>query len=182
GGGEGSVSFFGAEAVGRRIAYVIDMSGSMASGGKIEAVQAEVGRSLSELRPPMEFFIGMYNSAGYPLVGFEGWTEANPAMTREARRAFAHRASELGGTTFPVYAFDLVFALRPLPDAIFFMTDGDFSDQDTSTGRIIAMNAQHKIPIHCLTFIDRSAESRMRRIAEASGGTYTHVDGTRRRR
>ncbi len=182
GGGEGGVSFFGAEAVGRRIAYVIDMSGSMASGGKIEAVQAEMGRSLTELRLPMEFFVGMYNSAGYPLQGFEDWTGATPAMTREARRAFAHRASEIGGSTLPVYAFEMVFKLRPLPDAIFFMTDGDFSDQDQSTVRIIALNSQHKIPIHCLTFIDRSAEARMRRIAEESGGTYTHIDGLKRRR
>ncbi len=182
GGGEGSVSFFGAEAVGRRIAYVIDMSGSMASGGKIEAAQAELGRSLTELRPPMEFFVGLYNSAGYPLQGFDGWTDASGPMTREARRAFAHRASELGGTTFPVYAFELVFALRPLPDAIFFMTDGDFSDQDQSTARILALNSTHKIPIHCLTLIDRSAEARMRRIAESSGGTYTHIDGLGRGR
>lgn len=182
GGGEGSVSFFGAEAVGRRIAYVIDMSGSMASGGKIEAVQTELGRSLGELRPQMEFFVGLYNSTGFPLPGFERWTQATPALTREARRAFVHRSSEIGGSTFPVFAFELVFKLRPLPDAIFFMTDGEFSDQDQSMEQIIAMNSSHKIPIHCLTFIDQSAEARMRHIAEVSGGTYTHIDGLTPRR
>ncbi len=180
--GSGSVSFFGAEAVGRRIAYVIDMSGSMASGGKIEAAQTELGRSLSELRAPMEFYVAMYNNAGYPLEGFEGWTEASRPITREARRAFAHRANQLGGTTYPAHAFQMVFALRPLPDAIFFMTDGDFSDQDISTEAILSLNRPHEIPIHCLTLVDRSAEDRMRRIANASGGTYTHIDGVQRGR
>lgn len=182
GGGEGSVSFFGAEAFGRRIAFVMDMSGSMGSGGKIEVAQRELGRSLEELRAPMEFFVAMFNNSGFALEGFEKWTEASQSRTREARRMFAHRAStELGGTTYPVPAFELVFALRPLPDAIFFMTDGDFSDDDATTERILALNQPHKIPVHCVTFIDRSAEPRMRRIAEASGGTYTHIDGTARR-
>lgn len=181
GSGEGSVSFFGAEASGRRIAYVIDMSGSMAMGGKIEFAQRELGKSLEQLRPPMEFFIALFNNKGFTMPGFEQWAEATPARVREARRAFAHSSVEVGGTTFPVPGFDLVFAQRPLPDAVFFMTDGDFSDSDVSTDAILAFVAQHRVPIHCITLVDKSSEPRMRRIAEASGGSYTHIDGTTRR-
>ena len=36
-----------------------------------------------------------------------------------------------------------------------------------------------KIPIHCITLVERTGEETMRKIAADSGGTYTHFAGTR---
>jgi hypothetical protein len=79
------------------------------------------------------------------------------------------------GATEPLSAFKIVFTLKPKPDAIYFMTDGEF---DEGAAAVIArMNAEWKIPIHCLTFVSREGERVMKKIAADSGGTYAHVSG-----
>ena len=81
------------------------------------------------------------------------------------------------GATNPSPAFLVVFANRPRPDAVYFMTDGEFND--TVVAEIASMNAEMQIPIHCITFGERGAEPMMREIARQSGGTYTHIGGGR---
>ena len=63
---------------------------------------------------------------------------------------------------------------RIKPDAIYFMTDGEFDQSIADI--IIRRNKERPMPVHCITFVSREGESVMRRIARETGGTYTHIE------
>ncbi len=171
GSGSGSASFFGVEATGSRFLYIVDTSGSMGIGGKLEALQHELVKSLDGLLEAAEFLVITYNSGASALDGRQVWSDADERGRRAARRAIANLGAS-GGTN-PGPAFQLAFAMRPPPDAIYFMTDGEFSDE--VAGEIAMLNAEYKVPIHCIAFVSRESEILMRTIAQQSGGSYTFV-------
>lgn len=171
GSGSGSASFFGVEATGSRFVYIVDTSGSMAIGGKLEALQSELVKSLDGLLEAAEFLVITYNSNAAALDGRTVWSDADERGKRSARRAIARL--EAAGGTEPDPAFRMAFAMRPPPDAIYFMTDGEFNEEVATD--IAMLNSEYKIPIHCIAFVSRQSEPLMRRIAQQSGGSYTFV-------
>lgn len=173
GAGGGAASFFGAEARGTRFAYIVDVSGSMGYDSKIESLKTELSRSVFALQENAEFVIIPFSSDAAPLGGKREWSEADEPNKAWARKAI--RELPAAGGTMPAPAFGIVFQIRPRPDAIYFMTDGQF-DESLALD-LLRMNAELKIPIHCITFVSKEAEALMRRIAQDSGGTYTHVPG-----
>lgn len=173
GGGGGGASFFGVEASGRRFAYVVDTSASMNAFGKWEATSAALLASVSELFGNSEFFIVLFNSDAWPLGGRTEWVRAG-----ERGKTFARREIDgvrPGGSTKPSPAFLEVFSLKPKPDAIYFMTDGEFEPEVAA--EIISINRELRVTIHCITFVNDEAAPLMRNIAGSSGGTYTHIPG-----
>jgi hypothetical protein len=179
GAGGGAASFFGVEARGTRFAYVIDISGSMDLGvgvgslRRIDIMKTELGKSLGALMDNAKFFVALFSGDSKPMGGKLEWVSANESGKQWARRTVPLIAAE--GETIPVPAFKLVLQLRPRPDAIYFMTDGEF-DKDYAN-QIARMNVEFRIPIHCITFVSKEGEEVMRKIAADSGGTYTHVPG-----
>lgn len=171
GSGSGSASFFGVEATGSRFVYIVDVSGSMAVGGKMEALQRELVKSVEGLLQAADFQIITYSDGASPLEGRGSWLDADERGKRFARRAIAKLAS--GGSTNPGPAFELAFDMRPLPEAIYFMTDGEFHEE--VAGQIAMLNSEYRVPVHCIAFVSRGSEPLMRRIASQSGGTYTFV-------
>jgi len=172
GDGSGAASFFGAEAQGSRFCYIVDVSGSMSLEGKLEALKGELVRSVVALFENADFFVIAYSGGAAPLGGRTEWTQATDAGKAGARREIL--ALEAGGSTVPLPAFEIAFALRPRPDAIYFMTDGEFDE--AIAGEIIRLNSA-EIPIHAITFVNDEAAPYMRDIARRSGGTYNHVRG-----
>lgn len=170
GGGTGA-GFFGVEASGNRFAYIVDVSGSMAIGGKMDAMRSELLRSLNALLENHTFMVVPFSSDAAPLGGRTGWTDATERGKSWARRA-AMDLQPVGGTN-PSPGFFYVFSQRPKPDAIYFLTDGEFSP--TVAAEIAGLNGEFDVPIHCIAFGTRDAEAVMKRIAEQSGGTYTYV-------
>jgi len=174
--GGGAASFFGVEARGSRFAFVVDVSGSM-QGEKIERLKVELSESLGSLLEHMSFLVVAFSSEAYPLGGRLRWTEAGDDGKRWALDKVAEFVAT--GGTVPGPALEAVFNMSPRPDAVYFMTDGMFDpaveDQITFLNR-----SGKKVAIHCITFVDRSSEEMMRRIAQNSGGTYTHIEGPRR--
>lgn len=173
--GGGAASFFGVEARGNRFGYVVDISGSMGIAGKLDALKKELTLSIDALMESAFFQIVAFNSGAAPLGGKQEWTQSSDSGKAWARRTIAKL--EAGGGTVPMPAFRAIFAMKPKPDAIYFMTDGEFDDEVADELRFL--NADFHIPIHCITFVSRDAEELMRRIAKESGGTYTHVEGPR---
>lgn len=183
GSGGGNASFFGVEARGSRFAYICDISGSMDGGvggdaqtRRIDILRAELDRSVRSLGERSSFAIVLFSSDSRALGERQGWVPASDAGKSWARRAISQIKSE--GDTQPSSAFEIVFKLRPRPDAIYFMTDGEFDESHVQ--RVAALNASLKIPVHSITFVSQQGEEKMRRIADQSGGTYTHVSGTGR--
>jgi hypothetical protein len=173
GSGDGSARFFGVEASGTRFAYIVDVSGSMDVSGKIDTLRLELNKSIDGLLESASFFIVLYNSGASPIGGKSDWVDATESGKRWARRHIA--AIEAVGGTVPIGGFRMAFQRRPKPDAIYFMTDGEF---DPGVEQEIArLNATYDVPIHCITFVSTQSEALMRRIAINSGGTYTHIAG-----
>lgn len=174
GGGGGGTSFFGVEARGSRIVYICDISGSMNSAGKLATLKRELITSLDALGEGSQFLVIFFESQALPLGAQERWIEASPKSKTWAETQI--RGLEARGGTNPDPAFVAALALRPRPDAIYFMTDGEFDEG--VVGRVAAMQALgRRVPVHCIAVENRAAEPLMRRIAADSGGSFTFVPG-----
>ena len=171
----GAARFFGVEARGERFAYIADISGSMV-GDRIKALQVELIASIRGLRENTTFSIVLYNSKAVPITGSR-WMPATQRFKRQSEIDIS--AIRPSGATNPIPAFERVLAMRPRPDAIYFMTDGRFAPEveEQLLGRIIQLNRTggRQAVIHCITFIEDDAADIMRTMARATGGTYTYV-------
>lgn len=169
-------SFFGVEARGNRFAFVVDTSGSMINDGRLQSLQQELISSITGMFNSSSFFVAFFSSSARPLND-RGvvWSEATDSGKNRARQDILKVQAE-GGTN-PLPGFELVAMLEPSPDAVYFMTDGEFNPDDADA--ILALVRRRNIPVHCITFRSREGEAVMRRIAAATRGTYTHVEGPR---
>lgn len=172
GGGGGGASFFGVEAQGSRFVFIVDVSGSMSVGGKIEALRAQLARSVQNLVETSSFMVYTFSDDAAPLGNSKDWVSAIDERKRWARRIIA--AIPAQGGTNPINAFRSAFKLRPKPDAVYFMTDGEF---DPNVADEVARLNTGRSPIHCIAFATRESEPVMKRIASQSKGTYTFVPG-----
>ncbi len=181
--GEGA-SFFGLEASGQRFAYIVDRSTSMKTlipSGELsrwELTQIELIRSVHGLSANSEFYVVLYSSDAIPLFGGSEWIKASQA--NKTSTAYAMMSTGANGGTMPIDAFTAVLTLDPKPDAVYFMTDGEF-DQDVP-GRVAQMNRRRRVPIHCILFGDpgsiektQRVEGMLQSIARSSRGRYRHV-------
>lgn len=170
GGAGGSASFFGIEARGARFVYIVDVSASM-GGPKMDALRRELTGSINRLeRASFEVFF--FSSETRPIGGQIRWLEASAKYKQFAAQEI--KAIDAFGGTNPMPAFVAAFAMTPRPDAIYFMTDGLFSE--AVVGAVAELNRQGaKIPVHCISFLSREAEALLRAIAKQSGGTYSYV-------
>jgi len=175
GAGGGGASFFGVEAAGNRFAFVVDVSGSMSVGGKIERLRSELSRSVDAMLQNSHFLIVPFSTGAQALSGKSAWSDATDRAKRATVRAIELLAAD--GATNPGPGFQIVFSLRPRPDAIYFMTDGEFSPEVAL--EIAAMNSEARIPVHCLCFVSEDSAELMRKIASDSGGSYTFVPGSK---
>jgi hypothetical protein len=178
GGTGGGASFFGIEAKGNRFLYICDVSGSMSTNDgpnattRLGALKVELAESINALLDSMSFSIVWFSSSAEPLFAERSWTLANAGGKQSAVTAIAARPA-FGGTQ-PWPAFEIALSLSPGPDAIYFLTDGVF-DPEVALRLSIRNVGGRRVPIHCITLIERSGEEVMRKIASESGGTYRHV-------
>lgn len=173
GAGAGGTSFFGVEVKGQRFAFVVDISGSM-DGEKIDTLKRELAKAIDRLTENSSFVVLCFSSDVAPL---NNSSKLVPANSRNKKAAFeAISALRAAGGTEPMPALSAALKNRPRPEAIYFMTDGLF-DASVVDALKVELRAGRNVPIHCITFLDRSSEALMRRIAEMSDGSYTHIDG-----
>ena len=168
-----ATNFFGVQSHGIRIAYIVDVSGSM-WGERIHILKNELSQSVNALNAESEFTIILYSSNALQL-GQAGW---RPSIEESKRQAISEIAKiTASGTTNPMPALEIVFSMQPQPDAVFFLTDGIFANSERVADEIgrLARSTNNLTPIHCITFIERDAEEIMKTIAHQTGGSYSHV-------
>jgi hypothetical protein len=179
GGGGGGAKFFGVEATGSRFAYIVDVSGSM-EGARLDALREELTHSISELPETAQFLVIPFASTALPLGDRTTWTEASPTGKKWAKNAIVAELARARDGTVPLPGFQIAFTVRPRPEAIYFMTDGEQFPENTQA-ELEALNGQFKVPVHCIRFGDKAegdnrmsndAEKVMRAIAKQSKGTY----------
>lgn len=175
GGGGGGASFFGVEAAGSRFVFVVDVSGSM-DGPRLERLRLELRRSIEGLTESSQFMVIQFSDTAEIIGGERHWRDASNTGKRSARNQI--ELLRTAGGTNPLPAFEILTTLRPRPDAVYFMTDGEFGGvADDVIARIGDLTKSPKVPIHCICFGSNDGEAAMKRIARASHGTYTFVAG-----
>ena len=152
GGGGGVGKFMEIRGVAMRIAYVVDRSGSMM--GNFDYVRQELKRSISELSPKQQFHV-IFFAAGPP--------EENPprklvyATPRNKKQAFKFIDSIVEeGQTDPTEALKRAFELRPKPQLIYLLTDGEFDDDIIP--KLRKWNADKKTVINCIAYLNNPGE------------------------
>ncbi len=180
GGGSGSSSkaateFFGIGGYGQTFVYVVDCSGSMNENDKFERAKYELLKSIEQLGKDQQYFVIFYNHQTYPMPSEKPLmaTQDNLAKTTD----WINHAEAMGGTV-PMPALTLALSMKP--DAIYFLTDGQFDPavmvELRNRNRTNLKLHTHVVPIHTICFYDRSAEGTMKMIARNSGGEYRYVN------
>ena len=200
-----AVTFCGLPSEGSRFAFILDKSGSMTlfGGGKRwETCKRELLSALSGLPTSAEIFVILFSDVTAEPPGQTGWMKARPEWTQNVASWIS--AIQPGGGTLPKAAFQKVFSLGERPDAIYFLTDGQFSDISSVDlkklsgaggppekpigiwaklmaffrgGEEIGTNKKDATStmINTITLEDLSGADECRKIAAECGGQYLHV-------
>jgi von Willebrand factor type A domain len=167
-GGDGTGhSFFGLEASGEKVVFVVDISGSM-HGRRFYRARNELQRSIETLREGQQFFVIFFNNDALPMPADKllPATSSNISQTVQWLKYV-----ECGGGTNPLPG--LIMALQLHPDSIYLLTDGKFDPQ--IVWEVTQAEPPVPIPIYTISFASRSAEKLLRAIATETGGAYRFV-------
>lgn len=166
-------AFFGVRGGGKRFVFIVDISGSM-NGPKLDRLKQELTQSVRSLADDAEFSV-VFFSGGAQTID-QGWMSARRDRDRAVQ---AIAAQGCDGGTDPTQAFEFAFkALSPIPDCIFFMTDGQIPPWIPDHVR--TLNAA-RIPSVVHTIVVGTAAEEplirplMEQIANENHGTYSFI-------
>jgi uncharacterized protein with von Willebrand factor type A (vWA) domain len=154
----------------RKIAYVVDHSGSMTD--TIVYLQNEVKRSIRSLESDQSFFLTFFSSG--PTIDFPTNAGAMaPAEINYKREAYEFISKiKAQGQTDPSDSLKKAFTLQP--DVIYILTDGEFAPMIADL--IKQLNAKHKVRINTICFINADGQKLLKSIAEDNNGKYRFVN------
>ncbi|MCH8252787.1 MAG: VWA domain-containing protein [Planctomycetes bacterium] len=165
----GGPSFFGIGGTARgarKIAYVVDRSGSMLA--TFEFVREELRRSISALRRSQKFHV----------VFFSDKIEENPpkrmvSAIQEQKQQFFDflNGIEVGGGTHPARAMQRAFATKP--DLIYFLTDGEFNRN--LLPKLRKWNKDGRVRIFTIAYFSEEGALLLERIANEHNGEFKRV-------
>lgn len=170
-------SFYGLDVASDRIAFVLDVSGSMneaqGAGTRMDAAQAELKQSLDKYPAGAWFNLIFFSTE------VTAWKDAMVKMddfTRSSALDYVSRQGP-GGATAIYDALRRVFDDREV-DTIFLLTDGEpqggtENDPFRIREEVLRWNLTRGIEIHCVSIGMES--SLLRGLAEDSGGKYREV-------
>lgn len=180
--------FFGVKARGSRFVFIVDSSRSM-RGGKFEEAKRELLYAIRRLGKDQSFYVMFFDIDVERMTlepGGEPETTFAPATGQNIQRLeyWVHTIENELKTN----PYDAVkFAMELNPDAIYLLTDGQFTDRGRTTRYLAQANQKlgdkgrrvPKVPIHTIGFRSRDGEEVLRDIATKYGGTYQYVDDDR---
>lgn len=167
-------SFFGVKTRGRRIGYVVDKSGSMATptsaGNRFMTAAWELDRSVSMLPDYASVCITLYDGGLVTMDPEAGFMKCRRETVEKLKEWL--RSITPAGTTNPVPAFRFLFSRTERPDSVFFMSDGEFPMD--AADEILRLNRRGpNTVIHCIAFGKEAATAPLRRVATETGGRFS---------
>lgn len=175
GGGGGGTAFFGVETTGTRFVFIVDVSSSMAANNRIDRLKSELRKTLRGMAETSEFAVILFSDYSEVLGNVTRYSEAKPSTLRKFEPLID--AIGLGASTEPLPAFEIAFNRKNFtrPDAVYFMTDGEFADTVDEEIAQRLNTGKPAVPIHAICFGNDGGQENMKQIAKDSGGTYTFV-------
>jgi hypothetical protein len=162
-------SFFGLRGGGKRICFIVDVSGSMA-GPKLDRLKQELVGTIQSLKPDTQFAIVFFDSFTNTIS--QQWMKTD-ADRQNAVQVITNQGA--GSGTDPTGAFEFAFGtLNPLPDCIYYMTDGQTNADVVGILRLLN-KGPNKTTVHAIAFGDQSLEMTMKQIAADNNGAYLFV-------
>jgi hypothetical protein len=144
----------------------------MNNSNRLALALEELSASLKSLPDFARFNILFYHSLVVEPPSQRGWNRARRSVVRQMVRDF--QAITPAGGTHPILAFEMAFMLDPLPEVIYFLTDGD--SLGFKLDRLIQMiPSKSPIVINTIAFGNNSTQQLLRDIANATRGKYTFV-------
>jgi hypothetical protein len=171
--GRRAAKFFGTEAEGNRIVFVVDNSGSMKQG-RMETTLLEILRSVELLEPDQFFYVIFYSDRAYPMFYPEPTDRMLPATPKNKRRL-----EQWLGTVELCTGGKLVDAIglaaRLNPHVVYLLSDGAIGGRRTMEQ--LTAPSEWEFTIHTLGMTVRTPEdaAKLVAIAEAHGGTFQYV-------
>ena len=178
--GPGETTFMNIIGNGKKFVYVIDISASMASEGRLDLARSQLKGSLRLLKPDQQFQVLFYNESTKQMVLRKRAVQdmyrgtAVEILLAEAEIA---RVVASGGTE---HKSPLLRALMLEPDVVYFLTDGD--RPPLSRGDLAMLRSQNRsgARIHVIEFASGPREQRsaswLEVLASQSGGTYRRIN------
>jgi hypothetical protein len=147
------IEFFGAKGGGGHVVFIVDYSASMKSGGKEQVLRRETMRVMEELPDGLQFGVIFFAGPAWPAdkdfdSGISNWVITKPpaasystfrpkkwdrlpkidyetanGSTRNRYKRIAKDTQLVGGTVYDVPLY-MAMTMDPIPETIFFMTDG----------------------------------------------------------
>jgi hypothetical protein len=193
--GGGGASFFGSYRKGKRVAYVVDFSGSMGStaegGGTFaQALKKELTTSIGNLSSGMYFTVIFFSSRAWNLTtegndyvgnGWHGlgepphtnWYPANEGIKKEVIGKI--NSMPVAGGTMWYPGLKMAMTMNPPPSIVFLLSDGEPRDGDSISFNMKQLNPGGT-PIDTIAFeVPGSPAGRLMEIAKDTGGKFVMV-------
>ena len=160
-------SLFG-QIQGKRVVFLLDRSGSMLP--KFDDLRHHAKQAVMGLAETQQFNIVFYSEDPQSMDNaLLAATRQNQFKAREFLDSVVAR-----GQTDPVAGLNVAFAMNP--DEIYFLTDGDFPDNDAVVQHFRKLNANKKVKVHTFALLDGGDyEKVLQQIARDNGGRYKRV-------
>jgi len=162
----------------KRVVFLCDESGSMLN--KMATLRDELNRTVAGMNSDQSFNVIL--AANHKP---EALDVSFLKVNRDSKLKLADFIEGITGTGVPEFAPAFQMALKLKPDAIYFLTDAaDFPDTRDIVSAIKTLNADHKIRLNTILFVEdaverkKNAESEplMKQIAGENGGTFKWVE------
>lgn len=177
-GAPAGLTLFGTQARGRTFAMVIDRSASMGDQGlgAIRAAADELAKQLAGLNEQQRVQVVAYHAA--PSLLSESWLAATEPNKEKLLKYL--RGLPAFGSTNHSAALITALKMKPRPEVIFLLTDGDDPGMDPGQLRIVKELAGGRTTIHAIHFgrsHNLADENHfMRKVSGNSGGSYMFVN------
>lgn len=167
--------FFGVSGEGNNFVFIIDCSGSMADYGRWKRALNELTMSIKGLSSKKHFLVLLYNNS---YISMNNPPQMIPATPRAQEQAIDWLSSRYpDGWTFCSDA--LKTALEQNPDAIFLLSDGEFTDQRKVLSVLRKNNPPKEnglqTPVHTIALGSHTGRFTMKHIAESNNGIFTLI-------
>ncbi len=191
GGGQGSAEFFGVKAGGRRFVFIVDSSNSM-RGQKFTDAKEELMYAVRRLDKSQAFYVIFFDQDALRMFASANEEPASrpvPATITNIRKLETWmKTVENERRTDPYDAVKVALEMRP--DAIFILSDGQFTDRGRTVDYLARENIlddaaygkKPRVVVHTIGFYSKDGEVTLEAIAKAYNGTYRFVAPPQRKR